>query len=160
MGLRTTIEKQVGVPILVLFAGEVVNALDRNTPSVTGNLRNSMPMTRTGNMEFTLYGPAYARIVENGTPEPETSTWTRTHRQRYKGTLRWVTRTYTNYQRPKRIPALEGRSDGPWRVVQDYARMGHYFIRRSITEALESCFGRRKLAASVIPETIEIVSSD
>ena len=158
MGLRTTIEKQVGVPILVLFAGEVVNALDRNTPSVTGNLRNSMPMTRTGNMEFTLYGPAYARIVENGTPEPETATWTRTHRQRYKGTLKWVTRTYTNYLRPKRIPALEGRSDGPWRVVQDYARMGHYFIRRSITEAQESCFGRRKLAASVVPETIEVSS--
>ena len=160
MGLRTTIEKQVGVPILVLFAGEVVNALDRNTPSVTGNLRNSMPMTRTGNMEFTLYGPAYARIVENGTPEPETATWTRTHRQRYKGTLKWVTRTYTNYLRPKRIPALEGRSDGPWRVVQAYGKMGHQFIRNSFNEALQLCFGSRKLAASVVPETIEVYSME
>ena len=160
MGLESEIEKQIGEPILSLVAKELDSALGRNTPTMTGNLKSWMSVQKTGNKEYKLYGPPYAKTVEYGTPEPASATRTRTHRQRYKGTLRWLTRTYTNYQRPKRIPALEGRSDGPWRVVQDYARMGHYFIRRSITEALESCFGRRKLAASVIPETIEIVSSD
>ena len=107
-----------------------------------------------------MYGPAYARVVENGTPEPLSSTWTRPHRQRYKGTVRWVTRTYTNYQRPIKVPALEGKPDGPWRVLQAYGRMGQQFIRRSITEAMELCFGSRKLAASVVPETIEVSSVD
>lgn len=160
MGLQTEVEKHIGVPLLIFFAGQVEISLDRNTPSITGTLKNLMSMRRTGNMEFTLYGPAYARIVENGTPEPETATWTRTHRQRYKGTLKWVTRTYNNYLRPKRIPALEGRSDGPWRVVQAYGKMGHQFIRTSFNEALQICFGPRKLAASVLPETIAISSME
>ena len=160
MGLSYEIEKQIGEPILSLVVQQIELALKQNTPSVTGNLQSSLSIQKTGNREYTLYGPAYARLVENGTPEPETSTWTRTHRQRYKGTLKWVTRTYNNYLRPKRIPALEGRSDGPWRVVQAYGKMGHQFIRTSFNEALQICFGPRKLAASVLPETIAISSME
>ena len=160
MGLQFDIEKKVGIPILALLVREFESSLERNTPSITGNLKSSLSIRQTGVKEYTLYGPAYARIVENGTPEPESSTWTRTHRQRYKGTLRWVTRTYNNYQRPKRIPALEGKSDGPWRVVQAYGRTGHQFIRGSITQAIDLCFGIRKLAASVVPETIEVISME
>ena len=158
MGLQSDIEKQIGRPILALVAKEFESALGRNTPSISGNLKNSLSIQQTGDKEYKLYGPAYARLVEYGTPEPLSATWTRTHRQRYKGTLKWVTSTYTNYQRPQKIPALAGKPDGPWRVVQAYGRMGHYFIKNSITEAFETCFGRRKLAASVIPETIDVVS--
>ena len=158
MGLQYEIEKQIGVPILSLVVSEVQSALGRNTPSVTGNLASSITIVKTGNNEYTVFAPAYARVVENGTPEPASATWTRTHRQRYKGTLRWVTRTYNNYLRPTRVRALEGKPDGLWRVLQAYGRMGHQFIRRSFTEAFDICFGARKLAASVVPETIEVSS--
>ena len=74
MGIQNDIEKLVGQPILELVVKEFDSALGQNTPSMTGNLKSSLSIQKTGNNEYTLYGPAYARVVENGTPEPLSST--------------------------------------------------------------------------------------
>lgn len=157
--LTQEVHKQIAEPALRLVVQAIEEGLDRNTPSMSGNLKANLVFRRAGVYEFQLYGPPYARLVEYGTPAPISDKWTRTHRQRFHGTLRWVTRTYTNYMRPKRIPRLEGTPEGPWRIVQDYGRMGHGFIHRSITEALQQVLSSRQgRLKAVLPQVMEVTS--
>jgi len=156
--LSSEMRRQVAIPALELVVAAFEQALQLNTPSVSGNLKGSLKVYRMGADRYSLTGPSYAVDVEYGTPEPVSEKWTRSHRQRFHGTLRWVTRTYSNYQRPRKIPALEGDEKGPWRIVSQRGRMGYGFIKKSIQQAMENVLSAGGSLSGALPRTIDITS--
>ena len=152
--LSNEIRRQIAAPIMAEVVRAFESALQQNTPSVSGNLKNSLKVHKVGEFRYVLFGPDYAKDVEYGVPPPMSDTWTRTHRQRYHGTLRWVTRTYTGGKRPVKIPALMGDAKGPWRVITQYSRAGLGFVQSSMQQALGTDF------SEVLPKQIEITSLD
>jgi hypothetical protein len=156
--LSSEIRRQVALPALELAVAAFEQALQLNTPSISGNLKSSLKVYRTGPDTYSLTGPSYALEVEYGTPDAPSEKWTRSHRQRYHGTLRWVTRTYSNYQRPRKIPALEGDEKGPWRVVSQHGRMGHGFIKQSMQQSMVEVLSSGGALSGALPKTIEITS--
>tara|TARA_R110000824_G_scaffold274399_1_gene463094 strand:- start:30 stop:515 length:486 start_codon:yes stop_codon:yes gene_type:complete len=156
--LSSELRRQVAIPALEALVAGFEQGLQIYTPTVTGLLKSSSKVYRSGPEEYTLIGPSYALEVEYGTPEPVSEKWTRSHRQRYHGTLRWVTRTYSNYQRPRKIPALEGDEKGPWRIVSQRGRMGHGYIKQSMQQSMIEVLSAGGSLSAALPKSIEITS--
>ena len=156
--LSYEIERQIARPTLEVVIQALEKSLQQFTPSVSGNLKSSLVLRKTGDLTYTLYGPDYAQLVDQGIPAPTSDKWTRSHRQRYKGTLRWVTRTYTNFMRPTKLPRLVGTPQGPWRVLQNQGRMGHGFIAASMEDAFQQVFASGGQLKRALPSEIEITS--
>tara|TARA_Y100000310_G_scaffold176453_1_gene176571 strand:- start:1371 stop:1856 length:486 start_codon:yes stop_codon:yes gene_type:complete len=156
--LTQEIERQIARPTLEIVVRALEQSLQQNTPSVSGNLKSSLFLRKTGTLTYTLYGPDYAQLVDQGMPAPVSDKWTRSHRQRYKGTLKWVTRTYTNYMRPQKLARLIGTPQGPWRVLQNQGRMGYGFIAQSMADAFKQVFSGSGQLKGALPDTIEVTS--
>ena len=152
--LTDEIRRQVLPVIRTGLQTGMLSALQQNAPSRSGNLKQTLEVQQKGD-GLEILGPPYALTLDQGTPPPSTEKWTRSHRQRYHGKLKWVTRTYTGGHRPKKIPALMGDPKGAWRIVTQYGMPGYRFIERSMQEAL------RNLGSGLsLPKQIEITSFD
>jgi|TARA_R110000824_G_scaffold182024_5_gene362920 hypothetical protein len=146
--------RQVVVPIAGAVVAACESELVLNSPNKTGNLIRNTKIHQIGPLEFEIVGPPYALDIERGIAPPPTDKWTRSHRQRYHGTLRWVTRTYSGGQRPVKIPALAGDAKGPWRILTQISRPGNPFIQRSIQAAMGTDL------TGILPDKIQITSLD
>tara|TARA_R110002020_G_scaffold38183_1_gene115065 strand:- start:159 stop:626 length:468 start_codon:yes stop_codon:yes gene_type:complete len=152
--LTAEIERQIVPAIVGPLARGIEVALQQFAPEKSGNLKKTITVRQTRN-GIEIFGPPYALPLDQGTPPPSTDRRTRSHKQRYHGVLKWVTRTYIGGQAPKKIAALMGDPKGPWRVVTQYGMPGYRFIERSMQEAL------RNLGSGLsLPKQIEITSFD
>ena len=152
--LTEELTRQVLVPIANKWVAACERELEQNSPNNTGNLIRNTKVHQVGPFEFDIVGPLYALDIEKGIDPPLTDKWTRSHRQRYHGTLRWVTRTYSGGQRPVKIPALAGDAKGPWRIMTQAGRPGNPFIQRSIQAAMGTDL------TGILPDKIQITSLD
>jgi hypothetical protein len=152
--LTEELRRQVLGPVANAIVAACESALTQNAPSSTGNLVRNLNIHQVGPSEFDIVGPLYALDIEKGIDPPLTDKWTRSHRQRYHGTLRWVTRTYSGGQRPVKIPALAGDAKGPWRIMAQAGRPGNPFVQRSIQAAMGTDL------TGILPDKIQITSLD
>ena len=152
--LTEELVRQVLAPIAGKYVAACERELEQNSPNNTGNLIRNTKVHQVGPFEFDIVGPLYALDIEKGIDPPLTDKWTRSHRQRYHGTLRWVTRTYSGGQRPVKIPALAGDAKGPWRIMAQAGRPGNPFVQRSIQAAMGTDL------TGILPDKIQITSLD